>query len=30
MSETAKSGFATEDQVVDEFRNWSNSTLFNF
>ena len=25
MSETAKSGFATEDQVVDEFQNWSNS-----
>lgn len=25
MSETAKSGFVTEDQVVDEFHNWSNS-----
>ncbi len=27
MSETAKSGFVTEDQVVDEFRNWSNSII---
>ena len=25
MSETAKSGFVTEDQVVTEFHNWSNS-----
>jgi len=25
MSETAKSGFVTEDQVVDEFHNWKNS-----
>lgn len=25
MSETAKSGFVTEEQVVDEFHNWSNS-----